>query len=153
MRNIEVNKIALKDKMAAFEKVCKEAGMKLTHQRLEIFRELASATDHPSAELLYKRLRKRLPTLSLDTVYRTLATIEGYGLITRIQTPESQARFEAETRQHHHFVCGQCKEIVDFLWPQFDQSSLPPPIAAMGEVRNKNVTIHGICQRCVARQK
>lgn len=153
MRNIEFTKIALKDKMSAFEKVCKEAGMKLTHQRLEIFRELASATDHPSAEILYKRLRKRLPTLSLDTVYRTLASIEAYGLITRIQTPESQARFEAETRPHHHFVCDRCKTIVDFLWQQFDESSLPVELAALGQVKNKHVTIHGTCQQCMVRKR
>lgn len=96
MLNKKDTKISLKEKMAAFEVVCKKAAMKLTQQRFEIFRELAMASDHPAAERLYKRLLKRLPTLSLDTVYRTLATLENYGLIRKIQTPESQARFEGK---------------------------------------------------------
>lgn len=151
MGKSEFTRVALKEKMAAFEKVCRAAGMKLTQQRLEIFRELATASDHPSAEALYKRLRKRLPTLSLDTLYRTLSTIENHGLITRVQTAESQARFEAETRQHHHFICDQCHAIVDFLWPQFDETSLPDAVVALGAITSRKVTIHGLCPQCRTR--
>ena len=145
-------KILLEEKMAAFEKACRAAGMKLTHQRLEIFRELAMAMDHPAAETLYKRLLKRLPTLSLDTVYRTLSTLENYDLVRRIQTPESQARFEAETGQHHHFVCDTCKEIIDFQWKKFDESALPEEIKEWGRVKNRNVTVHGTCKKCLSRK-
>ncbi|MBC8317138.1 MAG: transcriptional repressor, partial [Desulfobulbaceae bacterium] len=63
---------SVQGKLRDFEKACRKANLKITHQRLEIFRELAKALDHPSAESLYKRLQKKLPTLSLDTVYRTL---------------------------------------------------------------------------------
>lgn len=51
----------IKEKIDAFGEACKEAGLRLTHQRLEIFRELAEATDHPSPEIIYNRLQKRLP--------------------------------------------------------------------------------------------
>ena len=66
----------LQKKMSAFEQACRAAGLKLTHQRLEIYRELAMSSDHPSAESLYKRLKKKLPTISQDTIYRTLSTLE-----------------------------------------------------------------------------
>jgi len=55
--------------------------MKVTHQRTEIFRELAAGTEHPDAETVYQRVCKRVPSISRDTVYRTLSTLETKGLI------------------------------------------------------------------------
>jgi len=104
----------LEEQLAAFEQACRDAGLRLTHQRLEIFRELALATDHPGAELLHQRLREKIPTISLDTVYRTLATFASQGLINKVETIESQARFEVSQMQHHHLICRKCKQIMDF---------------------------------------
>ncbi|MFZ5799049.1 MAG: Fur family transcriptional regulator [Desulfobulbaceae bacterium] len=141
------NKSNIHEKLAYFKDACRDADLKLTHQRLEIFRELAEATDHPTAETLYKRLKETLPTLSLDTVYRTLATFEEYNLVSRVQTTESHARFEAEGG-HHHAICRQCGNITDFEWHDFEKSLLPEQIAKWGEIKNKQVTLHGICAQC-----
>lgn len=129
---------------------CRALDLKLTHQRLEIYRELASSKDHPTAEILYKSLRKSMPSLSLDTVYRTLATFKEHGLISRVQTTESHARFEAR-KGHHHAICSQCGTITDFVWNDFESSQLPEQIAKWGEVRNKQVTLHGICAQCAGK--
>ena len=64
------DEIALR--MDRFIKACREDGAKLTHQRMEIFREVAQRGDHPDAEMVYKGVRERMPTVSQDTVYRTL---------------------------------------------------------------------------------
>ncbi|MCB2181894.1 MAG: transcriptional repressor [Desulfobulbaceae bacterium] len=134
--------------MAEFENACRKADLKVTHQRLEIYRELARAKDHPSAEMLYNRIIKRLPTISLDTVYRTLATFEKHRLITRVQTVESQARFEAETVKHHHAVCTQCGTITDFTWESFDEAQVPEEVTGWGKVVKRNATLEGICNKC-----
>ncbi len=141
---------SLQQQMDSFAEACRAADLKLTHQRLEIYRELAGATDHPSAEALYKRLQKSMPTLSLDTVYRTLATFEQHQLIKKVATVGSQARFEAQMIQHHHIICDTCKEIMDFQWSSFDASTAPEAIQQWGSIKNKNVTIHGTCRRCEA---
>lgn len=138
----------LEQKLRDFEHACRTVNLKLTHQRLEIFRELAVACDHPSAETLYKRLRKMMPTLSLDTVYRTLATFEKHHLITKVETVESQARFEADMDRHHHAICRQCGAITDFSWSSFDAVRLPKEISGWGRVDKKNITLHGICGKC-----
>lgn len=138
----------LMEKMASFEGGCRDAGLKLTHQRLEIYRELAAATDHPTAEMLYTRLRRGLPTLSLDTVYRTLATLEERKIITRVQTDESQARYEAEMAPHHHAMCRRCGRISDFHWTSFDAAKLPDDISGWGTIDDKKVTVRGICRQC-----
>jgi Fur family peroxide stress response transcriptional regulator len=132
-----------------FEQICKDAGLKVTHQRLEVYRELLKAHDHPSAETLFKRLEERLSTLSLDTVYRTLATFEKLGLVHRLETVESQARYEALITPHHHFVCDTCNQVVDFFWPSFESIDLPPDLTRIGTVDRTSVVVHGTCAACV----
>ena len=149
MLNQYENKPPLQEKLADFESACKVAGLKLTHQRLEIYHELAVALDHPSAETVYHRLKQRMPTISLDTIYRTLTTFENHGLIRKVQTPESQARFEAQMLQHHHLICDKCKQIIDFQWRTFDESNLPEVISKWGRIQHKNVVLHGICENCM----
>ncbi|MDX2481299.1 MAG: Fur family transcriptional regulator [Desulfuromusa sp.] len=140
---------ALKDQLKWFENACRSQGLRLTPQRLEIFKELATATDHPSAENLYVRLVKKMPTLSLDTVYRTLGTFVQQGLVNKVETIESQARFEALSAQHHHLICQKCKQIIDFHWPSVDEAALPEEVQTWGEIERKNVTIYGTCQNCL----
>lgn len=139
----------IQEQLTAFESACREAGLRLTHQRLEIYRELAMADDHPSAELLHKRLRRKILTISLDTVYRTLATFESHGLITKVDTVESQARFEATGMRHHHLICRKCKEIMDFQWQLIDDVTLPEEISNWGRIDNKNVILYGVCSKCL----
>ena len=137
------------ERLAAFEQACRDAGLRLTHQRLEIYRELLLSGDHPSAEALYQRLRQAIPTISLDTVYRTLATLAVHGLINKVETVESQARFEVSLLRHHHLVCSRCKEIMDFKWRLIDEALLPEETSSWGRIGNKNVVVYGICKKCL----
>ena len=136
-------------KIASFQNACREAGLRLTHQRLEIYSELADTPDHPTAESIYQRIRKKIPTISLDTVYRTLATFARHGLINKVETVESQARFEVKIKRHHHLTCRKCYKITDFQWESIDDVSLPVEINSWGRVENKNVTVYGICKDCL----
>jgi Fur family transcriptional regulator, peroxide stress response regulator len=146
--NFVMDTESIHEKLRDFEDACRRANLKITHQRLEIFRELAKAIDHPSAETLYKRLQEKLPTLSLDTVYRTLATFEDNGLISRVETVKSQARFEAEMSEHHHLICSKCGKITDFEWTSFRGVDLPDEISHWGSINKKNVILRGICNQC-----
>jgi Fur family transcriptional regulator, peroxide stress response regulator len=138
-----------REQLTALERACRDAGLRLTHQRLEIYRELAMATDHPSAEVLHQRLRREIPTISLDTVYRTLATFANHGLINKVDTVESQGRFEATHMRHHHLICSQCKEIMDFQWQGIDDATLPEEVMEWGQICTKNVVVYGVCRKCL----
>jgi Fur family transcriptional regulator, peroxide stress response regulator len=140
---------SMREKRAVFENACREAGLRLTHQRLEIFSELADTPDHPTAETIYQRIRKKIPTISLDTVYRTLATFARHGLINKVETTESQARFEVKIMRHHHVICRRCNRITDFQWESLDDVSLPVEIDRWGRVENRNVIAYGICTACI----
>ncbi|MCK4623320.1 MAG: transcriptional repressor [Desulfuromonadales bacterium] len=138
-----------REQMSRFAESCRKAGLRLTPQRLEIFQELAKACDHPTAELLHQRLLKKMPTLSLDTVYRTLATFAEHGLINKVETVESQAHFEVADVLHHHLICRECKEIIDFQWQYIDNASLPEEVHTWGRIDRKNVIVYGICHKCL----
>lgn len=143
-----LDKNHLNERILRFESALKAAGLKLTYQRLEIYRELAKADDHPTVEILYQRLKNRMPTLSLDTIYRTLATLEEHGLITRVQTAESQAHFELTVPHHHHLICEKCGKITDFDWPAVDDAPLPEKVSCWGKVFHRKAILHGRCLGC-----
>jgi Fur family peroxide stress response transcriptional regulator len=138
----------IEELMRNFSAVCRRIGLKLTHQRTEIYRVLLNSIDHPSAEALHKRILIRIPSMSLDTVYRTLATLEQHGLIERIQTVESQARFEVVFTPHHHLICSRCKQIMDFCWPDLDHIILPAVVGQWGRIDSKTVVMYGTCKQC-----
>lgn len=104
-----------------FKEQLRNAGVKLTHQRMEIFREVAMSEDHPDAEKIYKGVRERLPSLSLDTVYRTLWSLLGLGLIATLGPPRKTVRFDANMNLHHHFVCTKCGMTRDFYSKKLDR--------------------------------
>ena len=138
-----------KEQIEAFRDACKTADLRLTHQRLEIYRELVKSKDHPSVERLYQRLRRSISTLSLDTVYRTLATFETHGLVNRVESVKSQARFEAAGERHHHLICNRCGKIMDFQWKTINEVSLPEETRDWGKITQKSVVIHGVCRDCL----
>lgn len=138
----------LQKQLDAFEGACRKAGLRVTHQRFEIYRELLMATDHPTAEALHRRLRTRLSTISLDTVYRNLSTLAAHGLINKVETAESLSRFEVTVIRHHHLICRKCSEIRDFMWPMMDDVALPEEIRGWGRIDQRNVVVYGICRAC-----
>ena len=138
--------------LETFKKICREAGLKVTHQRLEIFRVLVPADDHPSAEDIHERVKKTVPTISLDTVYRTLTTLEKHGVLGRVQ-PDARSRFDPNLDLHHHFICTECKRVDDFYWPAFDRMRTPQKGAEWGRVDTKRVEIRGVCKACQKRMK
>lgn len=140
------------DCLAHLNAVCRETGLKLTQQRLEVYNELAHASDHPSPETLYRRLLPRMPSLSLDTVYRTLATLAQHNLVQKVETFQSQVRYEAVQQRHHHLICRECQSISDFAWASFDAAALPGEADLWGAVERKSVVLTGLCKECGKKQ-
>lgn len=139
--------------MKGFEQVCKSKGLRITHQRSEIFHTLAEYPGHPTAENVFSRVRTRLKTISLDTVYRTIATFEEHGLIKRVHILNSTARFDVNLSIHHHLVCTRCNKIEDFYWPDFDKMKLPDSVRHWSKINSKHVEMRGLCRECKTKSK
>lgn len=144
-----VNRKLNKQHLEQLKQLCNDAGIKLTHQRLEIFRELMAGSDHPSAELIHKRLQEKLPMIAIDTVYRTLATFDELGLIKKLHVMNERTLFDTNVDIHHHFICTRCKEVKDLYWSDFDNTMLPEVTHSMGKVESRHLEIHGVCNSCL----
>lgn len=138
-------------RMTRFEQVCRDAGVRLTHQRLEVFREVARTGDHPDAETVFGRVRDRLPTISLDTVYRTLWLLNDHGLITTLGPSRERTRFDANLERHHHFVCVRCGLTRDFHSEELDELQLPSSARAFGRIETTLVEVRGVCRECAGK--
>lgn len=136
-------------RLAQFKAAAKEAGFKLTHQRLEIFRAVASSLDHPTAEAVHRGVLMTTPTVSLDTVYRTLWLLTDLGLLTTLGPRQDSVRFDANVDNHHHYICMGCGLVRDFESEDFNTLNLPKELNGFGKVVSAHVEVRGLCDRCV----
>jgi Fur family peroxide stress response transcriptional regulator len=120
----------------------------MTHQRLEIYRELASSESHPDAIIIHKRVSRRIPTISLDTVYRNLRLLEKRGLISIVGKSRERLRFDADLGPHHHFTCVRCWKICDFRSDESRRLDCPEAAKAFGEPLSVHLEVRGICRSC-----
>jgi Fur family transcriptional regulator, peroxide stress response regulator len=141
--NVEIGR-----RLERFQAACRKAGVKLTHQRLEIFREIAGSTEHPDTETVYRGVRARVPTVSLDTVYRTLWLLDGLGLITTLGPRRESVRFDPNLEQHHHFLCVQCGRALDFESADLNALPIPASVKKYGNVTATHVEVRGVCAAC-----
>ncbi len=135
-------------RLERFKTASKEAGVRLTHQRLEIFREIAASLDHPDAEAVFRAVQKRMPTVSLDTVYRTLWMLNDLGLVTTLGLRRESVRFDANLEKHHHYLCVHCGLARDFESAEFNALRIPDVAKTFGSVVTTHVEVRGVCGRC-----
>jgi Fur family peroxide stress response transcriptional regulator len=146
---MKIKKKEVELRMKHFETICRDEGIKLTHQRIEIFREIAQTENHPDADQIFQRVRGRMPTVSLDTVYRTLWLLNDLGLVVTLGSSRERTRFDANLNSHHHFVCSQCGFTRDFYSNDLDNIRLPDSVVSFGEIDATHVEVRGICRECV----
>lgn len=126
----------------------RESGLRLTHQRLEVVREIAGTDEHPDVETVYRGVRERVPTISLDTVYRTLGALAGLGLVLRVDAAGGPARYDANISRHHHFVCTRCGLVRDLESVGLDTLALPEGVPVPGTIESVEVQFKGVCAQC-----
>lgn len=137
-------------RIAELTQALKGHGLRLTHQRLEIVREIAGTDAHPDAESVFRSVRERVPTVSLDTVYRTLGTLVDIGMIARVTATSGTTRYDANRDRHHHFVCTKCGLVRDVVDPTLDALSETGAGVEHGMVESVDVHLKGVCRSCEA---
>lgn len=140
----------LERQVQRLQDACRAAGVKLTHQRLEIFREVVASDEHPDAEAVYRAVQRRLPTVSLDTVYRTLALLGDLGFVATLGPRRESVRYDANLAPHHHFVCVRCGLARDFESAELDRLRLPAAVRDLGTVTALHLEVRGVCAACAA---
>ena len=134
--------------------VLKEAGLRLTPQRLAVCRKLAGNKSHPTAQSLFEQLRPDFPSLSLATVYNTLQTLADNGLIHELgDAGDGAVHYDADPSPHVNLVCTRCHRIEDF--PGATLTPVARKVAADSgyELRGARVVYYGLCPKCRRSQK
>lgn len=135
----------------ALRKTFHQAGMRLTRQRLAIYRELMGRYDHPDVEMLYQAVKPRIPQISLFTVYRTMNALENAGMVWRVATWKGHARYDGNVRTHAHFLCETCGKLVDLM----DDlgGSMQAFTGLKGTVNRIEVKLTGECEDCAGQRE
>lgn len=131
----------------------KEAGLRLTPQRLAICEALAGTEEHPSAQMVYEQLQGTFPSLSLATVYNTLETLVQIGAINRLGTAGNDAeRYDADTSPHVNLACISCHRVIDL--PSRNVQALDEEVARNSgyQVLGARVLYYGLCPECQAKE-
>ncbi len=136
------------DAMDDFRHRCRMAGLKITPQREAVYRCLTETDEHPSAEMVYERVRAQMPHISLDTVNRTLLTFSEIGAAFVVEGTGDVRRFDGNMANHQHFKCMKCKRIIDFHHEAFDNIPVPEGLGEKFELLRTTVYLEGICDRC-----
>ncbi len=116
---------------------------RLTNQKRVILEYLKSVKTHPSAKEVYFEVKKKLPQISLGTVYRVLNQLKEKGEVREILTEVSH--FDGDTSFHSHFICEKCKKIFDVFEeiPELKNKKLK-----VGKIKDYQIIFYGFCKKC-----
>jgi len=121
-----------------------------TLQRKVILEELRSVTSHPTAVELYEMVRRRIPRISLGTVYRNLDLLTETGTIRKLDLGGSEARFDADITSHYHVRCVRCGRVDDAREVPAGLVQSAPPRLGGYEILGHRLEFVGICPQCGA---
>jgi len=134
------------------EGALRDRGFRLTVPRRTLLEVVRGIKTHPTAEEVHRLVIRRAPRVSLATVYRNLRLLVDAGLLGELPGP--LARFDANTRDHHHFTCLRCGRIADVEAPVAEPHSraLSKRVEARTglTITHQRIDFFGRCQKCQA---
>ncbi len=125
----------------------KSKRLKITPQRLGIFRILEGNPTHPSAEDIFKEIRESYPTISFTTVYKTLEIMEKMGEILKVTIDEQRKHYDPDTNVHHHIICSKCNKISD-IKKEYVKPRLPREVLDEFTPSSYQISFYGTCKKC-----
>ena len=119
-----------------------------TRQRQVILDELRGLTSHPTAADLYEIVRRRLPRISLGTVYRNLEVLSQLGEIQKLELSGSLKRYDGVCSKHYHIRCVQCNRVADAPIAPLNQIEDELYGTTVYEIIGHNLEFTGLCPDC-----
>jgi Fur family peroxide stress response transcriptional regulator len=135
-------------RIAAFRALCATHGLTATHQRQILYEVMETMPGHPSPEEVYARVKKRVPAISLATVYKNIHLFVEKGVLKQLSMHHGSMRIELNNQVHHHMVCYECKAVSDV--DENDLGVLPTLRELPGgfQVKRFSIDIIGVCAAC-----
>ena len=126
----------------------KHTHLRMTRQRRVILEELRKVKTHPSADEVYEIVRKRLPRISLGTVYRNLEILSESGEIKKLEPGSSLKRFDGNPSEHFHIRCIRCNRIADMPMASDFEIDLADMTPTEYEILGHRLEFFGLCPHC-----
>lgn len=124
-----------------------------SQQRDVILEELRKVKTHPTAAILYNAVRKRIPNISLGTVYRNLDLLSKKGIIQKLEVNSSKTRFDGDIDKHYHITCVECGRVDDVHELPYDSKKAEMAKIINGyQVSGYHMNFFGICPDCTKEQ-
>jgi Fur family peroxide stress response transcriptional regulator len=136
-----------------FRELCHRYDLAATHQRQVIYETVLSLHGHPSTEMIYDKVRRKIPSISLATVYKNLRTFIDSGMLREVSLHHGSLRVECNQIPHHHLICVQCKTITDLDEAGIDPVHLRRKLPAGFQVRRISVDVLGVCPECASKEQ
>ncbi len=121
-----------------------------TNQRRVIIEELRKLDSHPTADELYEIVRRKLPRISLGTVYRNLEALAEFGEIWKLEFAGKQKRFDGNTEKHSHLRCTVCGNVEDIDIPGSERLDAELNKLLGGRIRTGRIEFYGYCKECAS---
>jgi Fur family ferric uptake transcriptional regulator len=120
----------------------------MTRQRRVILEELRKLESHPTADEVYELARRRLPRISLGTVYRNLEILSDCGMIQKLELGGTQKRFDGNVGNHYHVRCIRCGCIEDISMEPI--TTVEDAVRAVSdyEIIGNRLEFIGVCPQC-----
>jgi Fur family peroxide stress response transcriptional regulator len=139
---------------AEFASLCRRHELAATHQRRVIYETVMSLEGHPSPELIYDAVRRKIPSISLATVYKNVRTFMESGMLREVSMHHGSLRVEPNESEHYHLVCIRCRQITDLDPQSVRVLPLKTPRSLKGfQVTRITVDVLGICAACSAKAR
>ncbi len=140
----------MQPKIENISEYLKEHGVKPSYQRIKIFEYLIKHRNHPTVEMIYRELVKKIPTLSKTTVYNTLNLFKKKKIAIIIVIEENETRYDANTSIHGHFKCQKCRQVIDL---DVDLSKIEIPSLSEHQILEHHIYFKGICKNCLKKNQ
>jgi Fur family peroxide stress response transcriptional regulator len=133
-----------------FVDICCHHQLKITPQRVAIYRNLIRSDQHPTADMMFRQVRKEFPNIFCDTVNRALSTFAAIGVVDVVEVFGVPKRFDPDISDHHHLHGVSCGQIIDFENESYTNIDVPDAVAGNFKVISKRVVLKGLCHSCNA---
>ena len=120
----------------------------MTRQRRTIIEALKQSRAHPTADEIHEQVRRRLPRISLGTVYRNLDLLSEHGIIQKLEFGGSQRRFDGMAENHYHIRCIECGRLEDAPLEPLPELDKNMEEACGYEIAGHRLEFIGVCPRC-----
>lgn len=134
----------------SFNETISLRGFRFTRQRREVYDALMAKRDHPTATEVFMRVKERVPTISLATVYNCLETLTECGLVRHVNLDRASSRYCPNVEEHGHFFCNACGSVADVPLRRAKQLAAAWETPAGAIVTGHEVSLRGLCPECAA---